>query len=143
MPQLPNPPHPPEPQPAEATRTQQQLTVTTEVVPVRRAVLHVETVSEQVMVPVTLTRQQVRVEYDDIDPATAARVLAGQQLDGAVSDWLVLTADEPVITARPVPVERVRLATSWVNATAAVQTQLTHDDVRVETTDIPGAPHHA
>jgi hypothetical protein len=125
------------------TLTQQQLTVTTEVVPVRRAVLHIETVSEQVMAPVTLTRQQVRVEYFDIDPSTAAAVPAGQPLDGAASDWLVLTADEPVITTRPVPVERVRLATSWVTATAAVQTQLTHDDVRLETTDIPGAPHHA
>lgn len=123
--------------PVELTRSEERLVVTTEAVPVRRAVLRVETTTEEVMVPVTLTRQHVRLEYVDVDPTGAVPVPTEQLLDGAVGDWLVLTADEPVVGTRPVPTERVRLVTSWVSAEQQIQVELAHEDVSVDTTDLP------
>jgi stress response protein YsnF len=123
--------------PVELIRSEERLVVTTEAVPVRRAVLRVETTTEEVMVPVTLTRQHVRLEYVDVEPADAVPVPTERLLDGAVGDWLVLTADEPVVGTRPVPTERVRLVTSWVSAEQQIQVELAHEDVSVDTTDLP------
>jgi stress response protein YsnF len=111
------------------TRSEERLTVRTEVVPTRRAVLRVETTSEQVMVPVTITRQHAYVDYVDIDPADATPVDPALLLNGAATAWSVLTADEPVVTTRPVPVERVRLVTNWVAQQHTVQTQLAHEEL--------------
>ncbi|SDO99950.1 protein of unknown function [Klenkia soli] len=117
------------PEPGTLVLTAQQLSTTTEAVPVRRAVLRVETTTEQVMVPVTLTRQRARLHYVDVDPAAAVPVPAEQLLDGATGGWLVLTADEPVVTTRAVPVERVRLVTSWVTGSQDVEAALAHDEL--------------
>lgn len=114
---------------SEVTRSEEHLTVTSEAVPVRRAVLRVETTTEEVLVPVTLTRQHVRLDHVDLDPDAAIPVETGSLLAGATSSWLVLTADEPVVTTRQVPVERVRLVTDWVTTQRDVQVQLSHEEV--------------
>lgn len=127
-------------EPGEMTRSEQRLTVRTEVVPVRRAVLRVETTSEQVMVPVTLTRQHAYIDYVDIDPADATPVDPALLLDGAATAWSLLTADEPVVTTRPVPVERVRLVTDWVIQQHTVHTQLAHEKVTQDFVPSPAEP---
>ncbi|WP_165628961.1 DUF2382 domain-containing protein [Klenkia taihuensis] len=58
-------------------------------------------------------------------------------LTGATGDWVVLTQDEPVVTTRPVPVERVRLVTEWVTGTQEVTATLAHEEV---VQDLPRRP---
>ena len=122
---------------AEVLRSEEHLHVTTQVVPYGRAVLRIETTTEQVMVPVTVTRQHARVEYLDVDPGAAGPVdlPLGAPTTGATTAWLTLTADEPVVTTRAVPVERVRLATEWVAASQVVHAQVSREVVDVGTTD--------
>ncbi len=99
-------------------------------VPVRRAVLRVSTTTEQVMVPVTVTRQHAHVEYVDVDPDDPGLPTPpGVGGPGTASGWLVLTADEPVVTTRAVPVERVRLRTGWVAGQVDVDLRLDHEEV--------------
>lgn len=123
----------------EVIRSEEQLRIGTEVVPYRKAVLRVETTTEEVLVPVTITRQHARVEYVDIDPATAPPIspdlLIGDRVTGATSAWLTLTVEEPVISTRAVPVERIRLATEWVTDTHDIHAQLAHEVVTESTVD--------
>ena len=114
-------------EPTEIVRSEERLTVTTEVVPYARARLRVETTTEEVLVPVTITRQHARLEYVDAAGAPVA-VPPGPQVSG----WVTLHVDEPVVSTRPVPVERVRLVTGWVAGTAQVQAQVAHEVVTEE-----------
>jgi hypothetical protein len=122
------------------TRSEERLTVGTEVVPVRRAVLRIDTTTEEVMVPVTITRQHARLEYIDVDPATALPVtqdlLPDDRRTGALSAWVTLTVDEPVVTTRPIPIERVRLVTEWITDQQVITADLAHEEI---TQDFPPA----
>ncbi|SCX57932.1 protein of unknown function [Klenkia marina] len=110
------------------TRAEERLDVGVEVIPVGRARLVVETTTEEVLVPVRVTRQRVRVEMGpppDTSPVERAPATA--------SGWLTLHADEPVVTVRSVPVERVRLVTAWVPGETQVTATVAHEVVEVET----------
>jgi len=111
-------------EPTEIVRSEERLTVTTEVVPYARARLRVETTTEEVLVPVTITRQHARLEYVDAAGAPVA-VPPGPQVSG----WVTLHVDEPVVSTRPVPVERVRLVTGWVAGEQQVQAQVAHEEI--------------
>ncbi len=121
------------------TRSEEQFTVRSVTEPWTRAVLRVEEVSEEVMVPVTITRQQARIEYlplrpedrtgepgdrDDADRADRA---------GRSTGWVTLYADQPVVTLERAPVERVRLATSWVTEEMPVSGRLRREEVELST----------
>jgi len=112
------------------TRAEERLDVGTEVIPVGRARLVVETTTEEVLVPVRVTRQRVRVEMTGPQDTAAVDV----PRTGRSTDWLVLHADEPVVTVRSVPVERVRLATAWVPGQTEVSATVSREVVEVDTT---------
>lgn len=102
----------------------------------------VETTTEEVLVPVRVTRQRVRVEMSAPSSTTAVDVPPTPQTTG----WLTLHADEPVVTVRSVPVERVRLVTEWVRGETEVRTTVAREVVEVEAwqggpgVDQPGSP---
>jgi stress response protein YsnF len=121
------------------TRSEEQLQVTTVVEPWTRAVLRIEEVTEEVMVPVTLTRQQARIEYlpltlDD-DARTGEISEPGGRRATSASEWVTLYAEQPSVTLERVPVERVRLATEWVTEETAVTQELRKEQVELTTTD--------
>ena len=124
---------------AALTRSAERLVVGTQVVPVGRAVLRVETVTEEVLVPVTVTRQRVRVDVVDVDPAAgpATDQLLGGTRNGATGAWLTLYDEQPVVTVQAVPTERVRLVTEWVSGSEDVHAELAHDEVVVEQEAFP------
>lgn len=131
------------------TRSEERLVVDTVTEPWARAVLRIETVTEEVMVPVTITRQQARIEYrplrgtDGALPAGAAGVLDdGDQgvpgtRRGRTTEWVTLYGDQPVVTLERAPVERVRLTTDWVTERQVVTDRLRHEEV--ELTESPRA----
>jgi stress response protein YsnF len=110
-------------------RAEERLEVGTEVIPVGRARLVVETTTEEVLVPVRVTRQRVRVETSG-PPDTAA---VDVERTGRTTGWLTLHGDEPVVTVRSVPTERVRLVTEWVAGEAEVTTTVSREVVEVDT----------
>ncbi|WP_162393283.1 YsnF/AvaK domain-containing protein [Goekera deserti] len=115
------------------TLSEERLSVGTEVAPYSRAVLRIETVTEEVMVPVTVTRQVARVEYlpphhESTGQATAPAGRVGEQATG----WVTLHGEEPVVQTRRVPVERVRLATSWTQEQQQVSGQVRREELALD-----------
>jgi stress response protein YsnF len=105
-------------------------------------VLRIEEVTEEVMVPVTITRQQARIEYLPLAATDAARATGDAAEPGAeratsASEWVTLYAEQPSVTLERVPVERVRLSTAWVTEQTVVSEQLRREQVELTTTEIP------
>src|SRR4051794_12780077 len=97
---------------AEVVLSEEQLVVETERVPTGRVRLRKEIVEEEVALTVVLRRQELVIEREPIDDDSALVQRDGTG-PGAAGDGeeleIVLWAEEPVITTRAVPVERVRV----------------------------------
>jgi stress response protein YsnF len=124
------------------TRTEEQLQLSTVVEPWTRAVLRIEEVTEEVMVPVTITRQQARIEYLPVSPADGVRTARDAAEPGArratsTSGWVTLYAEQPVVTLERAPVERVRLATTWATEETTVSAELRREQIELNTTQTP------
>src|SRR3954468_2283158 len=109
------------------TRSEERQQVSTVVQPWTRAVLRIEEVTEEVLVPVTITRQQARVEYLPLrdadadadagttsasaDPRTGSGTDTGTDTDGRApgartgssTGWVTLYGDQPVVTLERAP----------------------------------------
>jgi stress response protein YsnF len=126
------------------TRSEEQLQVSTVVEPWTRAVLRIEEVTEEVLVPVTITRQQARIEYLPLPPTDSARTAGepaapGAQRPTSTSEWVTLYAEQPSVTLQRVPAERVRLRTDWVTEQTTVSQELRREQVELTTTETPRA----
>jgi len=125
------------------TRSEERLTVSTVVEPWTRAVLRIEEVTEEVMVPVTITRQQARIEYlpvttsDSIRTGQAAE--PGAQRPTSTTEWVTLYSEQPSVTLERVPAERVRLGTAWATEDTVVTQQLRKEQIELTTTQTPRA----
>ena len=126
------------------TRSEEQLQLSTVVEPWTRAVLRIEEVTEEVMVPVTITRQQARIEYLPLSPTdrggradTAGA--PGAQRSTSTSEWVTLYSEQPAVTLERVPVERVRLRTAWATEETTVSQELRREQVELTTTETPGS----
>ena len=124
------------------TRSEEQLAVTTVVEPWTRAVLRIEEVTEEVMVPVTVTRQRARIEHLPLTLSDSARAprdagAPGSRRPTSTSGWVTLYAEEPVVTVERRPSERVRLATSWVTEETTVSEELRREEIELNTSQTP------
>jgi hypothetical protein len=125
------------------TRSEEQLQVSMLVQPWTRAVLRIEEVTEEVMVPVTITRQQARIEYlplttaGDVDTAEEAAA-PGAQRPTSTTGWVTLWSEQPTVTLERVPAERVRLSTTWAAEETTVSAQLRSEQVELTTTETTG-----
>jgi stress response protein YsnF len=131
------------------TLSEEQLRVDTVVEPWTRAVLRIEEFTEEVMVPVTVTRQRARIEHLPVTTHTSGTHTAGTHTGGLTdgdvrgddrptssTGWVTLYAEEPQVTVQRVPVERVRLATSWVTEDTVVTDEVRRERVELTTTDL-------
>jgi uncharacterized protein (TIGR02271 family) len=115
--ELPTATAPPEPEPVpdlkpheeEVTLTEEQLVVETERVPAQRVRVRKEIVEEEVTVTVMLRHEELVIEREPIKPGEAPPETAdGPRLDEPPLE-IVLWAEEPVVSTRAVPTERVRV----------------------------------
>jgi stress response protein YsnF len=122
------------------TRSEEQLQVESVREPWTRAVLRVDTVTEEVLVPVTVTRQRARIEYLPLRAAdgAAAPDLPGQDRENRSTEWVTLYGEQPVVTVQRAPVERVRLTTSWVTEEQSVSERLRREEIALDS-DLPAA----
>jgi uncharacterized protein (TIGR02271 family) len=115
--ELPTATAPPEPEPVpdlkpheeEVTLTEEQLVVETERVPAQRVRVRKEIVEEEVTVTVMLRHEELVIEREPIKAGEAPSETAdGPRLDEPPLE-IVLWAEEPVVSTRAVPTERVRV----------------------------------
>ncbi|SDY44302.1 protein of unknown function [Modestobacter sp. DSM 44400] len=125
------------------TRSEERLRVESVREPWARAVLRVDTVTEEVMVPVTVTRQVARIEYlplrgteEAAGEGRAAADLADSDRSDRSTGWVTLYSDQPVVTVERAPAERVRLTTSWVTEEETVTDRLRREEIALES-DLP------
>ena len=124
------------------TRSEEQLQVSTVREPWTRAVLRIEEVTEEVMVPVTITRQQARIEYLPLSPgdrtdATVTAGAPGDERSTSTGEWVTLYTEQPAVTLERVPVERVRLRTAWATEETTVTEELRKEQIELTTTETP------
>ena len=124
------------------TRSEEQLQLSTVREPWTRAVLRIEEVTEEVMVPVTITRQQARIEYLPLSPGdrtdtTGAAGAPGDERSTSTSEWVTLYTEQPAVTLERVPVERVRLRTAWATEETTVTEELRKEQIELTTTETP------
>jgi hypothetical protein len=124
------------------TRSEEQLQVSMVVEPWARAVLRIEEVTEEVLVPVTITRQQARIEYLPLATDTARTpgdpAAPGAERPTGATEWVTLYADQPTVTLQRRPAERVRLRTAWATEETAVSADLRRERIELTTTETPG-----
>jgi uncharacterized protein (TIGR02271 family) len=112
---------------------EERLEVSSRAVPVERVRVRKVIVEEQVMVPVTVRREELRVERE---PLTGEVPGDGGLEDDALE--LVLSREEPVVATRVVPVERVRVTRSIVVTERQIDETLRREEVEV--VDLPPDP---
>jgi uncharacterized protein (TIGR02271 family) len=123
-------------EPAEVVVSEEQLAVETRSVPTERVRLHKRVVTEDVTVTVTVRREELVIEREPI---------AGTSHQAAEGDFplptdsgeveFVLHAEEPVVSKRVVPVERVT-----VNKNTITEERRIAETVRRERVDVDETP---
>ena len=102
-------PEPTEPAGEEVVLSEEQLVVETERVPAQHVRVRKEIVEEEVTVTVVLRHEELVIEREPIQPGDIpAESAGGPRLDEPPIE-IVLWAEEPVVTTRAVPTERVRV----------------------------------
>jgi uncharacterized protein (TIGR02271 family) len=90
------------------TRSEEQVRVGTEQVQTGVARLRKYVETEQVNVPVTVSKEKVRLETEPITDANRDDAMAGPEISEGEHE-VTLTEERPVVAKETVPVERVRL----------------------------------
>jgi uncharacterized protein (TIGR02271 family) len=101
----------PEPEPVgeEVVLAEEQLVVESERVPAQRVRVRKEIVEEEVTITVVLRHEELVIEREPIGRGEAAVESAGAPNQDEAPIEIVLWAEEPVVSTRAVPTERVRV----------------------------------
>jgi uncharacterized protein (TIGR02271 family) len=121
-------PTPIEPEPEEEVLLHsERLLVETERVPAQRVRVRKEIVEEQVTVTVTLRHEELVIEREPVTPGDVSPETAeGPRLDEPPIE-IVLWAEEPVVSTRAVPVEKVRVLRTLGSHEQDLTAQLRHE----------------
>ena len=123
---------------AELTLSEEQLVVDAVPRAAERVRVRKEVVTEDVTVTVTVRREELVIEREPLDEPAAEIAWADGDAPAAAGSGaveFVLHAEEPVVTKRVVPVERVR-----VQRDVVVEERRISDEVRKERLDVEQTP---
>ncbi len=109
------------------TRAEERLWIDTATVEGGRIRVRKYIVTEDVTITVQLSREEVRLEWVPGDPGNDLPESAGP-VSPAVFE-LILNAEQPVVTKRIVPAERVRLVTEVVTENVVVNETLRKEQI--------------
>lgn len=113
------------------TRSEEQLVVDKVEAPVERVRLVKHVVTEEVTVTVSVRREELRLERDPITDPEAVQLAPGTEIGAAEMEFFLL-AEEPVVTTRVVPVERVRIGKDAVTESRPVTAEVRKEQIDVE-----------
>jgi stress response protein YsnF len=114
------------------TRSEEQLRVHTEQVAATRVRLVKYVVTEEVQLTVPVRREEIRVEQvplDAPDPGPGESLVSGT---ADLPEEIVLHREEPVVSVRVVPAERVRLRTEVVQGQEQVGARVQREQITVD-----------
>jgi uncharacterized protein (TIGR02271 family) len=117
------------------TRSEEQLRVTTERVPTTRVRVVKYVVTEEVQITVPVRREEIRVEEVPLDAADAGpgeSLVPDEATQQGLPEEIVLHREEPVVSVRVVPAERVRLRTEVVEGVEQVSRQVQRERIVVD-----------
>jgi len=117
------------------TRSEEQLHVGTEQVPVGRARLRKHVVTENQSVTVPVSHEEVTLEREPITESNAGQARSGPELSDAEHE-VELTAERPVVDKETVPVERVRLDTETVTDEQRVSADVRKEQIEFDESDV-------
>lgn len=117
---------------AEVVLSEEQLVVETERVPAERVRLRKEIVEEEVTLTVVVRRQQLVIDREPVASDEALVEPARDPLgeDGGME--IVLWAEEPLVTTRTVPVERVRVRRDVVTEEQEITAEVRRERAAVD-----------
>ena len=113
------------------TRSEEHLRVGTEKVEAGRARLRKYVVTEQQTVQVPVTREEVRLEREEITDANRGDALSGAEISEEEHE-VVLHEERPVVATEAVPVERVRLGTETVTEERSVSGEVRKEQIELD-----------
>lgn len=114
------------------TRSEEKLDVGTESRVTGKARLRKYVVTETVTTQVPVSHEEVRIEREPITDANVDSAMDGPELSEEEHE-VTLHAEEPVVTKKTVPVERVRMDTETVTDTESVSEEVRKE--KIETDD--------
>ena len=114
------------------TRSEEQLDVGTHSRETGKARLRKYVVTETVTTQVPVSHEEVRVETEPITDANVDSALSGPEISEEEHE-VTLHAEEPVVTKKTVPVERVRMETETVTGTESVSEEVRKEKIETET----------
>jgi uncharacterized protein (TIGR02271 family) len=118
----------------EVMLSEEQLVVETERVPAQHVRVRKEIVEEEVTLTVVLRHEELIIEREPITPGEVpAQTAGGPRLDEPPIE-IVLWAEEPVVTTRAVPSERVRVMRTLGSQQQDITTQLRHERASLDHT---------
>jgi uncharacterized protein (TIGR02271 family) len=120
--------------PITVVRSEERLDVTTVWTPTERLRVRKVVVTEERTITVTLRREELVIEREPLDGAREVE----PSRDGPEPITLVLHAEEPVLSTRVVPVERVHVVIDRILALQTVTEPVRAERVDVET--VPPLP---
>jgi uncharacterized protein (TIGR02271 family) len=118
----------------EVVRSEERLVVRTDLRPTRRLRLRKRVVTEEVTHTVTVRREELVVDEEDLTGTTAA---PGAQHDFGDREVEIVLHEERVVTStRVVPVERVRVRVTTVTDQVEVEEVLRREEIDVQTVPV-------
>jgi stress response protein YsnF len=125
----------PAPSDGAMTRSEEQLRVYTERTAATRVRVTRYVVTEEVQITVPVRREEIRVEevpLDAPDTGPGESLVPQERTDQGLPEEIVLHREEPVVSVRVVPAERVRLRTEAVAGQERVSAQVQRERIVVE-----------
>lgn len=125
-------------------RSEEQLRVSAERVPVGRARLEKIVVTETRTITVEVSHEEVRLVHLPLDTATGDDIESNTgsdvrtDLDPGQDRWMVVSEERVVITKEVVPIERVRLETRSVTEQHAITENVRTEQVALDTIGVDG-----
>lgn len=116
------------------TRSEEQLDVGTRSHETGRARLRKYVVTETVTTEVPVSHEEVRIEREPVTDATAGSAMSGPELSEEEHE-VTLHAEEPVVSKKTVPVERVRMDTETVTDSESVSEEVRKEQIETEIDD--------
>lgn len=114
------------------TRSEEQLDVGTQSRETGKARLRKYVVTETVTTEVPVSHEEIRVEREPITDANRDAAMGGPEISEEEHE-VTLHAEEPVISKKTVPVERVRMDTETVTDTESVSEEVRKERIDTET----------
>ncbi len=124
--------------PLVATRSEEQLRVATESVPVGTVRVSKHIVTEEKTITVQLRREELRLEHVPLTPTEHPGHGAAHEVGAGKDVVIVLHAEQANVTTEIVPIERVTVHTDVITEQQSLWGTVSHEEVTINDDTQPG-----